>query len=83
MSAWRPTIVLTNQSIMEMAAARLPEEVIVTRIQTSKIKFDLSTPALVELNNSGVFANIVKAMKTPENAPPRRGSHTSVTKERT
>jgi hypothetical protein len=80
-SASDPNI-LTNPSIIEMAAARLPEEVIITKIQTSKTKFDLPTPALVEPNNSGVSANVVKAM-TPKNAPPRRGSHTSVTKERT
>ncbi len=61
---------LTNKSIVEMVAAKLPEEVIVTKIQTSKTNFDLSTPALVELNNSGVSANIVKAMMTPKTAPP-------------
>lgn len=62
--------VLTNKSVIEMVAAKLPEEVIITRIQTSKTNFDLSTPALVELNNSGVSANIVKAMMTPKSAPP-------------
>jgi hypothetical protein len=61
--------VLTNKSVMEMVAAKLPEEVITTRIQTSKTNFDLSTPALVELNSSGVSANIVKAMMMPKIAP--------------
>jgi hypothetical protein len=50
--------VLTNQSIIEMAAARLPEEIIITKIQTSKTAFDLSTSALVELNTGGVSANV-------------------------
>lgn len=62
--------VLTNKSVIEMVAAKLPEEVITTKIQTSKTNFDLSTPALVELNSSGVSANIVKAMMTPKSAPP-------------
>ena len=75
--------VLTNQSIIEMGSARLTEEVIITKIQTTKTKFDLPTPALVEVNSRGVSANVVKAMMTPKNAPPRRGSHKSVTKERT
>jgi hypothetical protein len=75
--------VLTNQSIIKMAAAKLPEEIIITKIQTTKTKFDLSTPALAEPNNRGVSANVVKAMITPKNAPPRRGSHKSLTKERT
>ena len=50
--------VLTNQSIIEMAAAKLPEEIIITKIQTSKTNFDLSTPALVELNTGRVSANV-------------------------
>jgi hypothetical protein len=52
--------VLTTQCIIEMAAGRLPEEIIIAKIQTSKTKFDLPTPALVELNNSGVSANVVR-----------------------
>jgi hypothetical protein len=46
----------TNQSIIETAPARLPEEVITTKIQTSKTNFDRPTPAPVELSNSGVSA---------------------------
>ena len=44
---------LTNQCIIEMAAAKLPEEIIITKIQTTKTKFDLPTPALVERNTGG------------------------------
>ena len=50
--------VLINQSIIEMAAARLPEEIIITKIQTSKTNFDLSTSALVEVNTGVVSANV-------------------------
>ena len=81
-SAGDPTA-STNQSINEMAAARLPEEVIITKIQAWKTNSDLQTPARLELNNSGVSANVLKAMMTPKNAPPRRGSHKSLTKEKT
>ncbi len=52
--------VLTTQCIIEMAAGRLPEEIIITKIQTSKTKFDVPAPALVEPNNSGASANVVK-----------------------
>lgn len=48
--------VSTNQSIIEIAGVRLPEEVIITKIQTSKTSFDLPTLARVELNRSGVPA---------------------------
>jgi hypothetical protein len=61
---------LGNADVIKMVEAKLPEEVIITKIQTSKTSFDLSTPALVELNNSGVSANIVKAMMTPKSVPP-------------
>src|SRR5260370_29554253 len=63
--------VLINRSIIEMAAARLPEEVIITKIQTLKTNFDLSTPALVELNTRWGVRQC------------GRGSPTSVTKETT
>src|SRR5260370_41912702 len=50
--------VLTSQSIIGMVSAKLPEEIIITRVQTSKTNFDLPTPALVEVNSSGVSANV-------------------------
>jgi len=62
---------LTNNSIVEMVTAKLPEEVIITRIQTSPNNFDLSTPALADLNQKGVSAAIMKAMLTaPKAAAP-------------
>lgn len=62
---------LTNNSIVEMVTAKLPEEVIITKIQTSPNHFDLSTPALAELNQKGVSAAIMKAMLTaPKAAAP-------------
>jgi hypothetical protein len=48
-SASDPNI-LANQCIIEMAA-KLPEEIIITKIQTSKTKFDLPTP---EMDNARV-----------------------------
>ena len=57
--------ILTNKSVIEMVTAKLPEDVIVVRIQTSTTNFDLSTPALVDLNKNGVSSNIIKAMIAP------------------
>jgi hypothetical protein len=63
--------VLSNNSIVEMVTAKLPEEVIITRIQISPNKFDLSTPALADLNQKGVSAAILKAMlMAPKAAAP-------------
>ena len=56
--------VLINRSIIEIVAAKLPEEVIITKIQMSKTNFDLPTLARVELNSSWVSANVLKAMMT-------------------
>ncbi len=61
---------LTNNSVIEMVAAKLPEEVIVTKIQTSPTNFDVSTAALEELNQKGVSPSVLKAMiMAPKVAP--------------
>jgi hypothetical protein len=63
--------VLTNNSIVEMVTAKLPEEVIITKIQTSPNNFDLSTPALADLNQKGVSTAIMKSMlMAPKAAAP-------------
>ena len=54
--------VVTNVTVIEMVNAKLPSDVIVTKIQTSKTNFDLSTTALVKLNESSVPSDVVKAM---------------------
>ena len=60
--------VLTNQSVIELVQDKLPEDVIVTKIQTSKTNFDVSTNALVALNKAGVPTSIIKAMMTSGNS---------------
>jgi hypothetical protein len=45
-----------------MVAAKQPADLIVTKIQTSPANFDLSTDALVKLNQSGVPSEVIKAM---------------------
>jgi hypothetical protein len=71
--------VLTNNSIVEMVTAKLPEEVIITKIQTSPNNFDLSTLALADLNQKSVSAAIIKAMLTaPKAAAPAAPSANTV-----
>jgi len=63
--------VLTNNSIVEMVRAGLPEEVIIAKVQTSASNFDLSTNGLVALTGQGVNGNILQAMLLAErNARP-------------
>jgi hypothetical protein len=59
--------ILTNRSVIELVQDKLPEEVIITKIQTSKTNFDVSTNGLVALNKAGVPASIIKTMMTPAN----------------
>jgi hypothetical protein len=63
--------VLTNQSVIDMVQQKLPADVIVTKIQTSRSNFDVSTAGLVALNKTGVPPNVVKAMMViPVDAQP-------------
>ena len=61
--------VVTNQTVLDLVNAKLPNDVIITKIQTSKTNFDLSTAALVDLNKNGVPSEVVKAMLQKNNAP--------------
>jgi len=59
-----PTSVLTNQSIVDMVKAGLPDEVIIARIQNSKTHFDVSTAATAKLMQDapGISMDVIKAM---------------------
>jgi hypothetical protein len=54
---------LTNQNVIDMVEAHVPDEVIVSHIQTSKTKFDLSTHALIDLTKADVPAAVIDAMQ--------------------
>ncbi len=68
-----PTV-LTNQAVVEMVKDKLPEDVIVTKIQTTTSNFDVSTKGLVALTNAGVPASVIKAMMTPSNSGPAKAA---------
>jgi hypothetical protein len=53
---------VTNQTVLDMVNAKLPADLIVTKIQTSPCDFDLSTEALVKLNQASVPSEVIKAM---------------------
>lgn len=61
--------IVTNQTVLDMVNAKLPADLIVTKIQTSKCNFDLSTAALVKLNESAVPADVIKVMMQKNSAP--------------
>ncbi len=57
--------VLTNQSILDMVEASVPEAVIIGHIRASKTKFDLSTAEIIKLSKADVPAAVIDAMHNP------------------
>ena len=53
---------LTNEQIIQMAAAKLPDDVIIATIRKSGSKFDLTPEALIKLKAAGVSDAVLRAM---------------------
>ena len=60
---------LTNDDVVKMVKAQLAPGIILTTIQTSNAKFDVSPAALIALKNAGVPDEIVAAMQAKVQAP--------------
>jgi hypothetical protein len=56
--------VLTNDSVIGMVKAGLPESVIISKIRTSERKFDTSTDGLIKLKAAKVPDKVIEAMVT-------------------
>ena len=54
--------VLTNDSVISMVKAGLGTNVIVTKIRTSKTRFNLTTNELIRLKESGINEEVLMAM---------------------
>ncbi len=61
------TNTLTNADVLKMLESKLPESVIIAKVQASEVKFDTSTDAIIELNKKGVSEKVLTAMITPKN----------------
>ena len=57
--------VLTNQSIIEMVAAEVPEAAIIGHIRASKTKFTLTTQTIIDLSKADVPPVVIEAMRNP------------------
>jgi hypothetical protein len=71
------TELLTNSKIVEMTAVGLAPEIILLKIRSSAVNFDISTDALIELKKAGVKDDVISAMvekgrsaKTPTRPSP-------------
>jgi hypothetical protein len=54
--------VLTNDSVIQMVKAGLPEAVVIGKIKSTATKFDLKTDSLVSLKKAGVSDKVLEAM---------------------
>jgi hypothetical protein len=54
--------VLTNDSVIQMVKAGLPEAVVIAKIKSTATKFDLKTDSLVNLKKAGVSDKVLETM---------------------
>jgi hypothetical protein len=54
--------VLTNESIVQMVAGKVPKDLIVTKVRTTKSTFDITPSGLISLNVNKVPTDIIKMM---------------------
>src|SRR6266511_861646 len=54
--------VLTNDSVIQMVKAGLPEAIVIAKIKGTATKFDLKTDSLVSLKKAGVSDKVLEAM---------------------
>ncbi len=54
--------VLTNDSVVQMVKAGLPEAIVIAKIKGTASKFDLKTDSLVSLKKAGVSDKVLEAM---------------------
>lgn len=55
-------IQLTIDQIIKMVEAKLPDDIVITTIQKSNSKFDLTPEALIKLKTAGVSDAVIRAM---------------------
>ncbi len=57
---------LSNDDVIGMVTAGLPDDIIIAKIKSSQTNFDLSTPALAKLTQAKVSSAIIKTMIDPK-----------------
>jgi hypothetical protein len=58
----QPSEIVTNEDILRMIEAKLPDSVIITKIKNSACKFDTNTTGLIKLKQAGVSDAVIQAM---------------------
>ncbi len=71
--------ILTNEAVIDMVEKKLPNSIIIKKIQTDANKFDLSTDAIVLLSGANVPEEIITAMMEAEGN--KAGEHHELVKK--
>ena len=61
---------LTNKDVMDLVAAKLSADLLITTIRSSPTQFDTSVPALITLRKAGVPNEVILAMLTVATGAP-------------
>src|SRR5579862_2090634 len=61
---------MTNKDVIKLVQAGIPENIVVSKIQQSKTKFDTSVDGLLELKKGGVSDSLIAFIMNPTAAPP-------------
>lgn len=57
--------IVTNETVLKLLGAGLPDQAVIAKIRSSKTSFDLSTDKLIELKTKGVSGPVLAAMLEP------------------
>src|SRR5271157_3258667 len=68
---------LTNDDVIKMVQAKLPDGVIVAKIKSSPCKFDTSLDALIKLRQAGISDAVMQAMAEGGSAPEKPAGSTA------
>lgn len=63
---------LTNASIISMVKNNIPDEEIISKINRSPVRFNLSVDSMVDLSSQGVSSAVIMAMKKANNSQPSK-----------
>jgi hypothetical protein len=68
--------ILTNDGVLDMVQAKVSTPLIISQIQASKTKFNLSTAEIIRLTKAGVPDTVIQAMRNPATAAAAAASAT-------
>jgi hypothetical protein len=67
---------LTNDDIIKLVQAKLPDSVVIAKIKSSSCDFDTSTDGLIKLKQAGVSDSVLQAVvEAPPSNPPNSGDN--------